>query len=136
MKTIIYLTWKNYLGGFDYWPFMAYHDEGIDIIASEEADVNIFPEWPNSYGEFADTVTKQTQRISKRVITVRSQFFSKSKLDTIKYIKTSPLVQQLTTRYDRRTVIVDNNSFTIYKGQDKTYSISFTITYTDYLPSQ
>lgn len=136
MKTIIYLTWKNYLGGFDYWPFMAYHDEGIDIIASEEADVNIFPEWPNSYGEFADTVTKQTQRISKRVIIVRSQFFSKSKLDTIKYIKTSPLVQQLTTRYDRRTVIVDNNSFTIYKGQDKTYSISFTITYTDYLPSQ
>lgn len=136
MRSLVYLTWKNYLGGFDYFPFVAYHDQGVDIEDSGQAEVNIFPDWPNSYGEFADTVTKQTFRTSKSIIVVRSQYVSATKLDTLKWIRLSPLVQMLTTRYDRRTVIVDDNSFTIRKGQDKIYSISFTIKYTDYLPSQ
>jgi hypothetical protein len=57
----------------------------------------------------------------------------------IKAIKSSPLVQIVNSIYDRRTVIVDTDSF-VWKqegqAQKDPYKISFTITYTDDVPSQ
>jgi hypothetical protein len=51
-------------------------------------------------------------------------------------IKSAILVQVVTSKRDRITVLVDTNSFTIVKEADKMHSLSFTITYTDDLPSQ
>jgi hypothetical protein len=132
----IHLSWMVYPGGFDYFTFTAYPDHLIDITDSGETEENIFPDWPNSHGEFADTIRKQTFRTSRRQVLVRSQHVTKEQLAAIKYIKTSPLVQIVNSIYDRRTVLVDTESFTERKGEDKLYSISFTITYTDDVPSQ
>jgi hypothetical protein len=51
-------------------------------------------------------------------------------------IKSSPLVQIVNSRRDRRTVIVDEQSFTVTQDRSKIHSLSFTITYTDEIPSQ
>lgn len=135
-RSTIYVSFKNYLGGFEYFPCVAYHDQGVDILETGETDVNLFENWPNSYGEFATTVTKQTFRTAKRTFVIRSQYVSRLRLEVLKYIKISPLVQILSTRYNPRTVIVDKDSFTVVKGTDKFFAIQFSVTYTDYLPSQ
>lgn len=132
----IYLSWLNNLGGFDYWFFTAYKDHIINITDSGETKVNTFPNWPNSYGEFADTIKKQTYRDSETQILVRSQHLTKDQLTQIQSIKTSPLVQIVNSIYDRRTVSVDTDSFTVYQEEQKLYQIQFTITYTDDVPSQ
>lgn len=131
------IGWLNYLGGFDWWQFKEYSDHAIEITDSGETEENTFPDWPNSYGEFADTIRKQTHRKSRRMITVRSQNLTLEQLQAIEYIKTSPLVQIVNSIYDRRTVLVDTDSFTSYReGQKEQYTITFTITYTDDVPSQ
>lgn len=133
----INLTWLNNLGGFDYWTFSAKKDYLTDITETGETSVNIFPEYPESYGEFADTDRrKQTYRESRKQIVVRSQFVTLEQLQAISYLKSSVLVQIIESQYDRRTVLVDSDSFTVYKEDDKLYSISFTITYTDDISSQ
>lgn len=130
------LTWLNHLGGYDYWNFTAEKEYQIDILETGETSTNIFPSWPNSYGEFANTIDKQTFRNAKNKVVVRSQHLTLSQLDAIKSIKTSPLVQIINSRQDTRTVIVDSDSFSVYADNDKTYSIQFTIGYTDDIPSQ
>jgi hypothetical protein len=132
----IYLSWLNNLGGFDYWLFTAYKDHIINITDSGETKVNTFPNWPVSYGEFADTIRKQTFRDSETQILVRSQHLTKDQITQIQSIKTSPLVQIVNSIYDRRTVLVDTDSFTVYQEEQKLYQIQFTITYTDDVPSQ
>jgi hypothetical protein len=132
----IYLTWLNNLGGFDYWNFTAKKDYQVEIQESGVTRQNIFPTWPHSYGTFADTIRKQTYRVSNKFITVRSQHVTQAQLDAISYIKSSVLVQIVTSRQDRRTVIVDADSFMKYRDRDDTYSIAFNIYFTDDIPSQ
>jgi len=134
--THLYLTWLNYLGGFDYFLFNGFKDFNLDINQSGQVRDNIFPQWPKSYGSFADTIDKQTYRIGKKSIVVRSQNLSANQRDALVVIKTSPLVQIMNSRNDRRTVLVDTDSFKIYTESDKIYTISFKITYTDDIPSQ
>lgn len=132
----VYLTWLNYLGGFDYWLFMAEQVYQVDIIDNNIADKNIFPTWPNSYGEFSDTMRKETYRESYESRTVRSQILTASQAEAIKYIRTSTLVQIINSKYDRRTVLIDTDSFVVRDEGEKQYTISFKITYTDQIPSQ
>lgn len=134
--TTYYLSWLNNLGGFDYWLFTGYADEITDITASGETKENTFPNWPESYGEFADTIRKQTFRESRDQILVRSQHLTEDQVNAIKRIKTSPLVQVVNSIYDRRTVLVDTDSFTSFKESENLHELSFTITYTDDVPSQ
>lgn len=131
-----YLSWMNYLGGFDYWYFKGYTDNILDITATGETEENTFGEWPDSYGEFADTIRKQTFRDSREQRVIRSEHITEAQLESIKYIRTSPLVQIVNSIYDRRTVLVDSDSFTYHREEDKLFTISFTITYTDDVPSQ
>jgi hypothetical protein len=131
-----YLSWLNPYGGFDYWLFKGYSDELIDIVDTGETEENPFPEWPQSYGEFADTQRKQTYRTSREQRLIRSHHVTESQLSAIRLIKTSPLVQIVNSIYDRRTVIVDADSFTSLKEENNLHDISFTITYTDDVPSQ
>lgn len=132
----IYITWLNYLGGFEYFLFTSEKAYQVDIEDSGTSRNNILPNWPNSYGKTADTLTKQTFRTSRNKIVVRSQHLTVNQRDALKYIKTSPVVQIVEGRTDRRTVIVDTDSFQIYDEGDKLYTISFTISYTDEIPSQ
>jgi len=126
----IYLAWKNYLWGMDYWLFTGEKDYSIDIESTKSSEKNIFINWPNSWD--ADSVTYETQRNSRESIVVRSQNLTLDQVNAIKYIRTSPLVQI----YGDRTVIVDQDSFMVYSEADKIYSISFKITYTNQIPSQ
>jgi hypothetical protein len=130
------MQWLNYLGAMEEWVFTGETEHSIDISNSGETKTNIFPNWPKSYGEHADTIRKQTFRDSRKREFIYSQYLTQEEADTIAFIKSSPLVQIVNSRQDRRTVIVDTDSFTKYKDGDKTYSISFNIFYTDDLPSQ
>lgn len=131
-----YLSWLNPYGGFDYWLFTGYADELIDITGTGETEENTFVEWPQSGGEFADTKRKNTYRESHPQRLIRSQHVTRDQLSAIEKIKTSPLVQVVNSIYDRRTVIVDADSFTSLKEENNLHDISFTITYTDDVPSQ
>lgn len=134
----LYLSWLNNLGGFDYWNFTAEKEYPVEIGDTGETKKNIFNNWSNSYGEFADTIRKQTFRESRKQVLVKSQHLTLEQVEAISYIKSSVLVQIVNSIYDRRTVIVDNQSWTKYKESDKkdTYTIQFLITYTDDIPVQ
>lgn len=132
----IYLTWKNYLGGMDYWKFTAQKDYVTDVSSTTETTENILPSWPNSYGEFADTIDKETSRTSRDKIVVRSQNMTEAEMNAVRYIVSSPLVQIMVSKSDRRTVKVSKGSFTWKRDEDKLYSIEFEISYTNPIPSQ
>ena len=132
----IVLSWLNYLGGFEYWYFTAEKDYTVTIEESGTTNKNIFPQWPSSYGQFADTIQKETYRKSRNGLVVRSQHITQNQLEAIQYIKTSPLVQIVNSRTDRRTVIPDTDSFTVRKDNQDLFEITFNLTYTDEIPSQ
>ncbi len=134
--TPLYLTWLNYLGGFEYFFFTTKKEFQIDITDSGTSQNNVLPMWPQSYGKTADTLKKQTFRESGKKIVVTSQHLTLNQLDALKHIKTSPLVQIVESRIDRRTVLVDTDSFKIYDERDRLFTLQFTITYTDTIPSQ
>lgn len=133
---IYYITWLNYLGGFEYFPFLAFKEFQVDIMETGQTRKNIFPQWPQSYGRNADTIDKQTFRNSKNGVIVRSQHLSLNQLEALSYIRTTPLVQLMTTRIDRRTLIVDSDSFKKYDEADKLFTIQFRVLFTDDIPSQ
>lgn len=130
------LTWLNNLGGFDYWAFTAKKDHIVEIQEAMVTKKNILPTWPKSYGSQADTIKKQTLRVSNKAYTVRSQIVNESNVDALAYIKSSVLVQIINSRTDRRTVVVDTESFVIRKDGDKTHEIAFNISFTDDIPAQ
>jgi len=137
MRELTYISWLNNLGGFEYWPFVGYKDKLLSVESTGETKKNIFNNWPKSYNTFADTISKQTFRRTRRQELVRSQHLSRTQAERIgDEIRSSPLVQIITSRRDRRTVIVDNSSVTVRRGIDKIHSLSFTISYTDQVASQ
>lgn len=132
----IYLEWKNKRSGFDKWLFTGFKDVNVNIIGTQEKDRNIYLDWDKSYNESADTITEETSRTSRQEFVVRSQNVTEDQINYIAGIKTSALVEQVTSIYDRRRVIVDRSSFTIKQEGDKLYNISFTIKYTNNIASQ
>ena len=132
----IYISWLNYLGGFEYFFFTAKKEFQIEIGETGESSNNILPNWPQSQGKTADTLRKQTFRTSRNRVLVRSQHLTINQLEALDVIKTSPLVQIIEGRTDRRTVIVDSDSFKKYDEADKLFTIQFSISYTDDIPSQ
>lgn len=132
----LYITWMNYLGGFDYWNFVSKKKYQVDISGNQTSKKNIIENWPNSYGETADTIQYEVKRDSQNVIIVYASNLSIEQAQAISYIKTSPLVQILVSEYDKRTIIIDTDSFMIYDQADKLHAIQFKATYTDSIPSQ
>lgn len=132
----IYLTWLNYLGGFEYFLFTAQKDYNINIIDSGTSRKNLLPDWSGSWGQNADTIDRKVFTKAKRSILVRSQHLTANQRDALAYIKVSPVVQIVNSRTDRRTVLVDTDSFKIYGESDDLFTTSFTITFTDEIPAQ
>lgn len=131
------ISWLNYLGGFDYWFFTGYKDYGLEVVETGETTNNLFPNWPKSYGANADTIRKQTFRKTRKQVIVRSQKLTKTQAQEMgDQIKSSPLVQIIDSRRNRRTVIVDSGSIIVRRDKDKMHALFFTITYTDDYPSQ
>lgn len=134
---MIYLGWLNNLGGMQYFLFTGRKDYNIDIYEAGTTKENIFPGWPKSYGATADTITKQTFRKSRRQEVVRTHAIDRTRaMELGEQIKSSPVVQIITSKRDRRTVLVDTDSFTLVKEADKMHALTFTITYTNDLPTQ
>ena len=133
---IYYIAWLNYLGGFEYYPVTARKQFDIDIGQTGQTRQNIFPGWPNSYGKNADTIDKQTFRTSKNAVIIRTQHLSLNQLEALSGIKTSPVVQLVVSRIDRRTLIIASDSFKKYDEGDKLFTIQFRATFTDEIPSQ
>lgn len=137
MRDFIYIAWINPVGGVDYWLFTGYKDHIIDVVETGETRKNLFPGWPRSYGASADTINKQTFRRTRKQKIIRSQMLTSTQATEMgEQIKSSPLVQIISSRRDRRTVIVDESSITVRRERDKLHTLSFTITYTDDYPSQ
>jgi hypothetical protein len=139
MREFLYISWLNYLGGFDYWLFTGYKDHNIEVIETGETTKNVFPGWPKSYDTFADTIRKQTFRRTRKQKVIRSQKLTLQQAEQLgEQIRSSILVQILegTGKRDRRTVIVDDQSVLVKPESSKMYSVSFVISYTDDYPSQ
>lgn len=132
----IYLGWLNHLGGFEYWKFTARKDYNYVVEKANTTEKNIYTNWPNSYGEFANSVKKQISRTSRKKVRVRSQYLTSEQLDGIKNLRFSPLVQVVTDQYSQTNVIVDTGSFKTATDAQDLNSFEFGIEYTDNLPSQ
>lgn len=137
MREIFYISWLNNLGGFEYWPFVGYKDHNLEITETGTTTKNIFPQWPKSYGVNADTIRKQTFRKTRKQKVIRSQVLTRDQANVIgEEIKSSPLVQLISSRRDRRTLLVDDASFTVTQDRNKVHFLNFTVTYTDNVPTQ
>lgn len=134
--TPIYLTWLDYLGGYEYFLFTAEKEYQIDILETGTTRENVFPNWGKSWGETADTIDKKTFTTAKNKIAVVSQYLTENQRDALKYIKISPVVQIVLSRTDRRTVIVDNESFKVYNESEKVFIAKFNISFTDEIAAQ
>lgn len=132
----IYLTFLNYLGGFEYFLFTSEKEFQVNISETGTTKENIFPNWEKSWGETADTIEKKTFTNANEEIVFRSQHLTANQRDVLKHIKISPVVQILVTRTDRRTIIVDSDSFKIYDEGDKLYTISFRGKFTNEIATQ
>ncbi len=139
----LYLTWMNYLGGYDYWLFTAQKLYSVDVVESKTQTNNIYNNYPDSYGEFGQSIDNQSIRRTKNTIRMTSQLLTQAQCDALAWIVSSPLVQIMTTNTvseqtipTQRTVIVDSNTLKKRQDRDNTFSISFNITYTDELPVQ
>jgi len=130
------VSWLNHDGGFDYWTFKTNAEYGVEIEGTTQSTKNIFSTWPNSFGEGGDTINSETSRTSRQSIAFTAENITKDQVSDLYRIKTSPLVQIVTSRTNRRTVIPDAGSFTYLQQGDKLFNLSFTGYFTDNLPSQ
>jgi hypothetical protein len=136
-QTPIYITWLNNKGGFDYFFFKAKNMYQVDVEDAGVTRNNILPQWPKSYGNTADTINRQTYRVTRNVINLRSQHLNLNQVNALAVIKSSPLVQIVYSRTDRRTVLVDTNSFKKYDEMERgLFTLQFTLNYTDEIPTQ
>lgn len=132
----IYLTWLNPLGGYEYFFSTAKNLYQVEIEQSGTTNKNILPSWPKSYGSTADTLLKQTFRKARNQIVIKTQHLSRNQLEAMTYIRTSPIVQQVFSRNNRRTLIVDTDSFKKYDEAEDLFTLQFTASFTDQIPSQ
>lgn len=130
------VTWLNHLGGFDYKLFKDAASLGVSIEGTKSVNKNIFQNWPKSFGASGDTIRQETSRDSRQVITLRAESITENQVNDLYRIRTSPFVQIVNSRTDRRTIIVDAGSFEYLQQNEKLFNITFQARYTDNLPSQ
>lgn len=131
-----YVTWLNSLGHYDYWNFTAETKYETDVIESKTQDKNIFPNWPRSFGEFADSRTKQTVRRTKDGITLNSQYLESDQMDGLALMFESPLVQEMNSIYDKRIIILERGQFNKKVDNQKLLMVTVKASFTDENPSQ
>lgn len=136
MKEPVYITFVNYLGGSEYFYLNAEKEINLNVRETAETRTNPLPNWPKSWGQTADTIDKSTTRIAKKGYRLKSQYLTQNQRDVLQYIKTSPVVQIVYSRTDRRTVIVDSDSYVIYNESEQFATIQFNVVFTDDVATQ
>lgn len=132
----VWITWLNYLGGFDYFLMLGQKEFDINITEVGETKQNIFPQWPNSWGENADTIDKKTFTNAREEIIFNSQYLTANQRDALKFVKISPVVQIVISRTDRRTILIDSDSFKVYHEKEDLWSLTFRGRFTNELATQ
>lgn len=132
----VWITWLNYLGGFDYFIMLGQKEFDINISEVGETRQNIFPQWPNSWGENADTIDKKTFTNAREEIIFNSQHLTANQRDALKFVKISPVVQIVISRTDRRTILIDSDSFKVYHEKEDLWSLTFRGRFTNELATQ
>lgn len=128
------LVWKNYLGGHDYWRFNA-GNQYTNSVKNKETTISIFPQWPKSYGKFADTIRKNSMIEGVKQFLVRSQFVTNQQAEDIIFgVENALLVQIQTSETEKRTVTVDGSNK--LEETDKLVELQFRLKYTDDNPVQ
>jgi len=130
------LAWRNPYGGIDQWRFTLGKTKGIDVTDSRTQKKNIIPNYLKSYGSSADTIRFQSRRDSVDTLVLRSEDVTESQVQDIAGILVSPLVQNVVSNQDRRTVIVEEGSFDVLEELNKQLSISFKVEFTERRASQ
>lgn len=136
----VFLTWLNYLGGWDSWLFTGYQDFNIDFQNVQETKRNIFNIWDNRFVN-GNTQTDYVQVQSRQGGIARSQYLSEAEIDAIKWIKQSIKVQELSktrncTEATRRTVSVDKSGFTWKKTGRRLREFEVSYKYTNDVQTQ
>jgi len=129
------LTWKNNLGGHDHWRFNAGKQKSLNTKKTETA-TNYFTNWPKSYGKFGETIRKTASVMGNKSFLIRSQYVTNHQAEDLAGIQYALLVQEVTSETNKRTVLVDDGSFTIVEETDKLVEVMVKIKYTDDLPVQ
>lgn len=128
------LVWKNHLGGHDYWRFNA-GSQYSNNIKNKETSVNIFTNWPKSYGKFADTIKKNSMVEGVKTFLIRSQFVTNQQAEDIIFgVENALLVQIQTSETEKRTVLVDGSNK--LEETDKLVELQFRLKFTDDNPVQ
>lgn len=129
------VCWLNYLGAFDWKTFQSSSDLGVNIEGTKTVNKNIFPDWPKSFGETADTIKQETSRQAISTITLRAENQTEDQIKDLYRLKTSPLVQIVNAANDKRTIIPDASSFVYFKQREKAFTFEFTAEFTDNISS-
>ena len=132
----IYITFLNYLGGYEYFFVTKEKEYSIDVEDVQQTRRNIFPTWGKSWGETADTINRSTSRTTRKRILFRTQHLTRNQRDVLAFIKSTPVVQIVYSRTNRRTIIIDQDSFKIYDESEDLFALQFAGVYTDEIPSQ
>lgn len=128
------LVWKNHLGGHDYWRFNA-GSQYSNTVKNKETSVNIFTNWPKSYGKFADTIKKNAMVEGVKSFLIRSQFVTNQQAEDIIFgVENALLVQIQTSETEKRTVLVDGSNK--LEETDKLVELQFRLKFTDDNPVQ
>lgn len=136
MSEPIYITFLNYLGGMEYFFFHKENEYNLNMQETGETRTNLLPAWPNAWGETADTVDRTTYRKAKKGMRIKSQYLNANQREVLQYIKTSPVVQIVYSRTNRRTIMIDSDSYMVFNESEKFATIQFSFVFTDDVATQ
>lgn len=120
----LYLTWINYLGGWDYWNFTARKETNIEVKEKIESDIDVFADLAVFKAGLQDFKTNQLS--SNKVVQVNSQLMNESQVSYVAEIIRSVKVIDLTNNV---AVKVLTDSLKIKRDSEKLYSVSIDIEY-------
>jgi hypothetical protein len=126
-KQSIYLSWINSLGNWEHFLFTARKSYEKKTDNTVTVRRNILANFPNDFT--SETQDDKIRIDSNDIVTVRSQFVTKDRLDVISEIISSIRVQAWISTTEKITVIVDTDSIKKYSDGDKLYAIEFDIIY-------
>lgn len=137
-KTIIYDTqclYKNFhvkfldsLGGYSYWTFRTYRDNGVQFNESITIKRNIFNNFPNTF----KNTQVQTDFVgveSKDTITLRAENLTEQQAIDLFELVRSVRVYDINDINKPKVLLVDKNSVNITQGE-KLYNLTFNATST------
>lgn len=141
-KTIIYNQtnlYRNFnvkfldsLGGYSYWTFKTYGDEGVSFEDAKQIKRNIFEDFPNDFIK-AQVQNDYVSSASRSTISLRAENLTEQQAKDLFELVRSVRVYDNNDINNPKVLIVDKNTLRITQGE-KLYNLTFNATYTfDYI---